>query len=133
MIYKCSCYLSHFMWFSFSLSCAVITKVCPSWPSSEDRYILREITLRRTKDINHVTSFCVALFLIHSIWEQVPNIWSRPRSATQMHTCMLSTYLYLLQTLYDDVLVPYHGHGHRLIVVDARQYIYNLLIKWFCF
>jgi hypothetical protein len=25
-------------------------KVRPSWPSSEDRYILREIMLRRTKD-----------------------------------------------------------------------------------
>jgi hypothetical protein len=29
--------------------------------------------LRKTKDINHLTSICVALFLIHSIWEQVPN------------------------------------------------------------
>ena len=28
---------------------------------------------RRTKGINHLTFFCVALFLIHSIWEQVPN------------------------------------------------------------
>jgi hypothetical protein len=27
-------------------------KVCPSWPSSEDHYILREIMLRRTKGIN---------------------------------------------------------------------------------
>jgi hypothetical protein len=27
----------------------------------------KEIMLRRTKDINHLTSFCVALFLIHSI------------------------------------------------------------------
>jgi hypothetical protein len=61
------------MCFSFWLSYAVMMKVCPSWPSSEDRYIPREIMLRRTKDINHLTSFCVALFLIHSIWEQVLN------------------------------------------------------------
>jgi hypothetical protein len=27
-------------------------KVCPSWPSSEDHYILEEIMLRRTKGIN---------------------------------------------------------------------------------
>jgi hypothetical protein len=75
MIHKCSCYLSHFMWFSFSLSCVVMMKVYPSWPLSEDRYIPREIMLRRMKDINHLTSFCVALFLIHIIWEQVPNSW----------------------------------------------------------
>jgi hypothetical protein len=31
----------------------VMMKVCPSQPSSEDRYILREITLWRTKGINH--------------------------------------------------------------------------------
>jgi hypothetical protein len=31
----------------------VMMKVCPSWPSSEDHYILREIMLRRTKGINH--------------------------------------------------------------------------------
>jgi hypothetical protein len=31
---------------------AAMMKVCPSGPSSEDRYILREIMLRRTKDIN---------------------------------------------------------------------------------
>jgi hypothetical protein len=28
---------------------------------------------QKTKDIDHLTSFYVALFLIHSIWEQVPN------------------------------------------------------------
>jgi hypothetical protein len=28
-------------------------KVCPSRPSSEDYYILREIILRRTKGFNH--------------------------------------------------------------------------------
>jgi hypothetical protein len=27
-------------------------KICPSWPSSEDHYILEEIMLRRTKGIN---------------------------------------------------------------------------------
>jgi hypothetical protein len=27
----------------------------------------------KDEDINHSTSFCVALFLIHSIWEQVSN------------------------------------------------------------
>jgi hypothetical protein len=30
----------------------ILMKVCPSQPSSEDRYILREIMLRRTKNIN---------------------------------------------------------------------------------
>jgi hypothetical protein len=38
--------------------------------------------LRRTKGINHLTFFCVALFLIHSIWEQVPNmneLWTMNR------------------------------------------------------
>jgi hypothetical protein len=54
-----------------SLSLIMMMKVRPSWPSFEDRYILREIMLRRTKDINLL--HCVALFLIHSIWEQVPN------------------------------------------------------------
>jgi hypothetical protein len=31
----------------------VMIKVRPSQPSSEDRYILREIMLRRTKGINY--------------------------------------------------------------------------------
>jgi hypothetical protein len=31
----------------------VISKVCPSYPSSEDHYIIREIMLRRTKGANH--------------------------------------------------------------------------------
>jgi hypothetical protein len=30
----------------------MMMKVCPSWPSSEDHYILREIMLRRTKGFN---------------------------------------------------------------------------------
>jgi hypothetical protein len=34
------------------LSYATMMKVCLSCPSSEDHYILREIMLRRTKDIN---------------------------------------------------------------------------------
>jgi hypothetical protein len=40
---------------------------------------------RRTKGINHLTFFCVALFLIHSIWEQVPNIVFLP-FARNLHT-----------------------------------------------
>jgi hypothetical protein len=36
-----------------SLIYVVMMKVRPSYPSSEDRYILREIMLRRTKGINH--------------------------------------------------------------------------------
>jgi hypothetical protein len=36
-----------------SLAYTVIMKVRPSRPSSEDRYILREIMLRKTKGINH--------------------------------------------------------------------------------
>jgi hypothetical protein len=36
-----------------SLIYTVTMKVRPSWPSSKDHYILREIMLRRTKDINH--------------------------------------------------------------------------------
>ena len=35
-----------------SLMYTVMMKVRPSWHSSKDRYILREIMLRRTKDIN---------------------------------------------------------------------------------
>jgi hypothetical protein len=35
-----------------SLMYTAIMKVCPSWSSSEDHYILREIMLRRMKDIN---------------------------------------------------------------------------------
>jgi hypothetical protein len=31
---------------------AAMMKVCPSWPSSEDHYILRGIMFRRTKGIN---------------------------------------------------------------------------------
>jgi hypothetical protein len=67
MIYKCLRYLLYFICFSLLLSYIIMMKVCPSWPSSEDRYILREIMFRRTKGINHLTFFCVALFLIHSI------------------------------------------------------------------
>jgi hypothetical protein len=33
----------------------------------------------KDEDINHSTSFCVALFLIHSIWEQVSNIGAHLR------------------------------------------------------
>ena len=87
MIYKCSCYLLYFMCFSLSLAYTIMMKVSPSWPSSEDRYIPREIMLRRTKGINHLTFFCVVLFLIHSIWEQVPNRchqWGPP-SAVATH------------------------------------------------
>jgi hypothetical protein len=36
-----------------SLIYAMMIKVSPSLPSSEDHYILREIMLRRTKGINH--------------------------------------------------------------------------------
>jgi hypothetical protein len=39
--------------FLLTLIYTAITKVCPSWPSSEDHYILREIMFRRTKGINH--------------------------------------------------------------------------------
>jgi hypothetical protein len=56
LLYDYSCYLLCYL-FMFHMLCltlmyTVIMKVCPSWPSSEDRYILREIMLRRTKDIN---------------------------------------------------------------------------------
>jgi hypothetical protein len=44
---------SMFYIFHLSLSYAVMMKVRPSQPSSEDRYILREIMLRRTKGINY--------------------------------------------------------------------------------
>jgi hypothetical protein len=75
-------------------------KVCPSWPSSEDRYIPREIMLRRTKDVNHLTFFCVALFLIHSIWEQVPNRQGNKlewKTITKMHRSMV---FMLMRTLF---------------------------------
>jgi hypothetical protein len=45
-------YLSCFICFVFHFLITMMMKVCPSWPSSEDRYILREIMPRRTKDIN---------------------------------------------------------------------------------
>jgi hypothetical protein len=32
---------------------SAMMKVSPSYPSSEDHYILREIMLQRTKDFNH--------------------------------------------------------------------------------
>jgi hypothetical protein len=35
--------------FLFTFLLTEMMKVCPSWPSSEDHYILREIMLRRTK------------------------------------------------------------------------------------
>jgi hypothetical protein len=35
-----------------SLTYSMMMKVLPSWPSSEDHYILREIMFRRTKGIN---------------------------------------------------------------------------------
>jgi hypothetical protein len=35
-----------------SLMYTAIMKVCPSLPSSEDHYALREIMLRRTKGLN---------------------------------------------------------------------------------
>jgi hypothetical protein len=36
-----------------SLIYTAMMKVRPSWPSSEDHYILRGIMLRRTKGFNH--------------------------------------------------------------------------------
>jgi hypothetical protein len=36
-----------------SLICVEMSKVCPSRPSSEDLYILRDIMLRRTKGSNY--------------------------------------------------------------------------------
>jgi hypothetical protein len=53
MSYKYSSYLSMFRMLRLSLIYTVMLKVRPSQPSSEDLYILREIMLRRTKDINH--------------------------------------------------------------------------------
>jgi hypothetical protein len=56
MLYDYSCYLSCYLFMihmlRLTLMYTVIMNVGPSWPSSEDRYILREIMLRRTKDIN---------------------------------------------------------------------------------
>jgi hypothetical protein len=53
MSYNYPCYFSMFRMLRFSLIYAMIMKVRPSQPSSEDRYILKKIMLRRTKDINH--------------------------------------------------------------------------------
>jgi hypothetical protein len=44
--------LSFMFYILLSLSYSVMMEVCSSSPSSEDHYILREIVLRRTKDIN---------------------------------------------------------------------------------
>jgi hypothetical protein len=52
ILYDCLCCLLYVICFFFYLTYTTMMKVCPSWPSSEDRYILREIMLRRTKDIN---------------------------------------------------------------------------------
>jgi hypothetical protein len=52
MIHNCSCYILTFHMILLLLSYAAMTKVCPSKPSSEDHYILREIMSRRTKGIN---------------------------------------------------------------------------------
>ena len=35
------------------LTYIAVMKVCPSKPSSEDHYVLRDIMLRRTKVFNH--------------------------------------------------------------------------------
>jgi hypothetical protein len=51
MSYDYSCCLLYFICFFFHLTHAVMMKVCHSWPSSEDHYILKEIMLRRTKDL----------------------------------------------------------------------------------
>jgi hypothetical protein len=53
MSYNYPCYSSMFRMLRLSLIHAMMMKLCPSQPSSEDHYILREIMLRRTKDINH--------------------------------------------------------------------------------
>jgi hypothetical protein len=42
-----------FLILRLSLIYTMMMNVRPSQPSSEDRYILKEIMLRRTKDINH--------------------------------------------------------------------------------
>jgi hypothetical protein len=53
MSYNYPCYFSMFRMLRLSLIYATMMKVCPSQPSSEDRYILREIILRRSKGIDH--------------------------------------------------------------------------------
>jgi hypothetical protein len=53
MSYNYPCYFSMFRMLRLSLIYAMMMKVCPSQPSSEDRYILREIILRRSKGIDH--------------------------------------------------------------------------------
>jgi hypothetical protein len=53
MSYNYPCYFSMFHMLRLLLIYAMMMRVCPSQPSSEDRYILREIMLRRTKGINH--------------------------------------------------------------------------------
>jgi hypothetical protein len=57
MSYNYPCYFSMFRMLHLSLIYAMMMKVRPSQPSSEDRYILREIMLQRTKDINHEPIF----------------------------------------------------------------------------
>jgi hypothetical protein len=53
MSYNYPCYFSMFRMLRFSLIYAMMMKVRPSQPSSVDRYVRKEIMLRRTKDINH--------------------------------------------------------------------------------
>jgi hypothetical protein len=57
MSYNYPCSFSMFRMLRLSLIYAMVMKACPSQPSSEDRYILREIMLRRTKGIDHKPIF----------------------------------------------------------------------------
>jgi hypothetical protein len=53
MSYNYPCYFFMFHMFYLSLIYAMMKKVRPSQPWSEDRYILRKIMFRRTKGIDH--------------------------------------------------------------------------------
>jgi hypothetical protein len=53
MSYNYPYYFYMFRMLCLSLIYAMMLKVCPSQPSSGDRYILREIMLQRMKDIDH--------------------------------------------------------------------------------
>jgi hypothetical protein len=51
-LYNCSWLSFIFHMLLFLLTYTAMMKVCPSWPSSKDHYILRGIMFRRTKGIN---------------------------------------------------------------------------------
>jgi hypothetical protein len=58
-------YILLYFIYSYLYSFTDMMKACPSCPSSEDHYIIKEVMLRRTKVFN--LNNRVALFLMYNI------------------------------------------------------------------